>query len=192
MKLKIIYFLALLISCSNYSQETKENNKSINEIGFELTGLVDSQYMLTYERSLNDHYSFLVGVGFKSEEGLVNLSGLDTPHIKTGDLNYISEKLSDGVTIFSDGLFYCYGTNGVMTLLEADETDCRVISSFKVQLGTDQHWSHTVIHEGRMYVRHGDALICYDISGFSESVPVLKLISPAFIKHMTLMSSPSS
>lgn len=100
MKLKLVCFLVLFISCSIYSQETKENNKSINEIGFELTGLVDSQYMLTYERSLNDQYSFLVGVGFKSEEGFVNLSGLDTPHIKTGDLNY------SGFKIIAEGRYY--------------------------------------------------------------------------------------
>ena len=84
---------------------------------------------------------------------------------KTGDLNYLSDKVSEGVTIFSDGLFYCYSTNGVVSLLEADETDCRVISSFRVRLGTDQHWAHPVIHKGRMYLRHGDALMCYDISG---------------------------
>jgi outer membrane protein assembly factor BamB len=83
----------------------------------------------------------------------------------TGDPNYISDQISGGATIFADGLFYCYGTDGVLALVEADETDCRVISSFLVQLGTDQHWAHPVIHNGRLYVRHGDALICYDISG---------------------------
>ncbi len=83
----------------------------------------------------------------------------------TGNPNYVSDQISGGATIFADGLFYCYGTDGVMALVEADETGCRVISSFKVELGTDQHWAHPVIHDGRLYVRHGDALICYDIRG---------------------------
>jgi outer membrane protein assembly factor BamB len=83
---------------------------------------------------------------------------------ETGDLNYVSDKVTGGVNIFADGLFYCYGTDGVLALIEADETDCRVISSFKVNLGTEQHWAHPVIHNGRIYVRHGDALICYDIA----------------------------
>ena len=81
----------------------------------------------------------------------------------SGNLNYISDKVSGGALIFADGLFYCYGMDGVLALVEADETDCSVISSFEVPLGTDQHWAHPVIHDGRLYVRHGDALMCYDL-----------------------------
>jgi hypothetical protein len=83
---------------------------------------------------------------------------------RTGNLNYVSDQVSGGAIIFADGLFYCYGTDGVLALVEADENDCRVISSFAVQLGTAQHWAHPVIHEGSLYVHHGDALMCYDIA----------------------------
>jgi hypothetical protein len=83
---------------------------------------------------------------------------------ETGNLNFVSDQVSGGAIIFAGGLFYCYGTDGVMALIETDEIDCRVISSFKVHLGTDQHWAHPVIHDGRLYMRHGDALMCYDIA----------------------------
>ncbi|MCH7657829.1 MAG: PQQ-binding-like beta-propeller repeat protein [Bacteroidetes bacterium] len=83
---------------------------------------------------------------------------------ETGNLNYVSDQVSGGAIIFAEGLFYCYGTDGVMALVEADETDCTVISSFEVHLGTGQHWAHPVINDKRMYVRHGDALMCYDIA----------------------------
>jgi outer membrane protein assembly factor BamB len=82
----------------------------------------------------------------------------------TGKLRYISDQVSGGALIFADGLFYCYGTDGVLALIEADENSARVISSFEVRLGTREHWAHPVIHDGKLYVRHGDALICYDIS----------------------------
>ena len=82
----------------------------------------------------------------------------------TGKLNYISDQVSGGALIFAEGLFYCYGTDGVLALVEADETNCRVISSFKIPLGTDQHWAHPVIHDQRLYVRHGDAIMCFDIA----------------------------
>ena len=82
----------------------------------------------------------------------------------TGILNYVSDQLSGGAIIFAEGLFYCYGTIGVMALIDADETDCKVISSFKVSMGTDQHWAHPVIHSRKLYVRHGDTLMCYDIA----------------------------
>jgi len=83
---------------------------------------------------------------------------------ETGDLKYVSDQLSGGATIYADGLFYCYGTDGVLALVEADEKTCRVISSFKIELGTNQHWAHPVIHNGRLYMRHGDALMCYGIT----------------------------
>jgi len=82
----------------------------------------------------------------------------------TGNLNYVSDQVSGGALIFAEGLFYCYGTDGVLSLVEADETNCKVISSFVVALGTDQHWAHPVIHDQRLYVRHGDALMCFNVA----------------------------
>jgi len=82
----------------------------------------------------------------------------------SGKLNYLSDQVAGGATIYADGLFYCYGTDGTMALIEADNKSCRVISSFEISLGSDQHWSHPVIHEGKLYIHHGDALMCYDIS----------------------------
>jgi len=84
---------------------------------------------------------------------------------ETGDIKYVSDQVSGGAIIFAEGLFYCYGTNGIMSLVEADENESRVISSFKIELGTGQHWAHPVIHDGKLYMRHGDALMCYNIAG---------------------------
>lgn len=82
----------------------------------------------------------------------------------SGKLNYLSDQVAGGATIYADGLFYCYGTDGTMALIEADDKSCRVISSFEISLGSDQHWAHPVIHERKLYIHHGDALMCYDIS----------------------------
>lgn len=82
----------------------------------------------------------------------------------TGNLNYMSDQVSGGAMIHAEGRFYCYGTDGILALVEADDTGCRVISSFEVPLGTDQHWAHPVIHDRRLYVRHGNAVMCFDIA----------------------------
>lgn len=82
----------------------------------------------------------------------------------SGKLNYVMDEIAGGAIIFADGLFYCYGTDGVLALIDADESGSRVISSFKVQLGTDQHWAHPVIQGKKWYVRHGNALMCYAIA----------------------------
>jgi outer membrane protein assembly factor BamB len=84
---------------------------------------------------------------------------------KTGELAYETNVLASGVIVFADGLFYCYTHEGEMALVDADQKHFKVISSFRIPLGTDQHWAHPVIHKGRLYIRHGNAIMVYDISG---------------------------
>lgn len=83
---------------------------------------------------------------------------------ETGETEYISKDLKSGVIVFADDLFYCYAENGEMALVDADQNDFKVISSFDVTLGTGQHWAHPVIDKGKLYIRHGDALMAYDIA----------------------------
>ncbi len=59
--------------------------------------------------------------------------------------------------------FYCYSEKGEVALVNANPVSFNVISKFKVPLGTEQHWSHPVIYKGRLYIRHGDALMVYNI-----------------------------
>lgn len=81
----------------------------------------------------------------------------------TGETEYSSKALYSGVIIYADGLFYCYSQRGKMALVEADHQEFKVITSFDVPLGTNQHWAHPVIDNGRLYIRHGNALMTYDI-----------------------------
>jgi outer membrane protein assembly factor BamB len=80
-----------------------------------------------------------------------------------GEIVYNAEGLADGVILWADDLFYCYTTGGEMALVNADSSSFNIISKFDVKYGTDQHWAHPVIHNGILYIRHGDALMAYDI-----------------------------
>lgn len=82
---------------------------------------------------------------------------------KTGKTQYISRIIGDGAVIYADGLYYCYSQNGKMSLVNASPSSFNLISSFKISRGTDQHWAHPVIHDGKLYIRHGSALMVYDI-----------------------------
>jgi outer membrane protein assembly factor BamB len=86
----------------------------------------------------------------------------------TGQLKYVSDQVAGGAIIFAEGLFYCYGTDGVMALIESNENGCRVISSFEVTLGSGEYWAHPVIGKGVLYIRHGNTLMAYDISAASS------------------------
>ena len=83
---------------------------------------------------------------------------------KTGELKYIATPMRNGVIISADGLFYCYAESGELALVDANHQDFNIISKFTIHMGTEQHWAHPVINQGRLYVRHGDALMAYDIA----------------------------
>ncbi len=82
---------------------------------------------------------------------------------KTGEEKYTSQEIGKGVTIYADGMLYCYSDRGELALVKATPDGFNVTSETKVELGTAQHWAHPVINNGRLFVRHGDVLIAYKI-----------------------------
>jgi len=82
---------------------------------------------------------------------------------KTGEEKYVATDIGKGVTIYADGMLYCYSDRGELGLVEATPETFNLISKTRVELGSGQHWSHPVIHNGRLYLRHGDTLIAYKI-----------------------------
>ncbi|MCX6283632.1 MAG: PQQ-binding-like beta-propeller repeat protein, partial [Bacteroidetes bacterium] len=82
---------------------------------------------------------------------------------KTGTDMYSGKVTGKGNIISAEGLLYLYGDNGEIVLAQPTPTDFGKIASFKVPFGTAQHWSHLVIKNGRLYVRHGNSLMVYDI-----------------------------
>ena len=83
---------------------------------------------------------------------------------ETGKIEYISDTFGGGVIVYADELFYCYSDKGEIALVDADKDNFKVISKFPIPLGTKQHWAHPVIDNGRLYLRHGNALMVYDIA----------------------------
>jgi hypothetical protein len=82
----------------------------------------------------------------------------------TGKVMYDQEWNSKGELVFADGLFYVYiEKTGDVALVRPDPTGFKVISSFKVEKGRGPHWSHPYIFDGKMFMRHGDALMVYNL-----------------------------
>ena len=82
---------------------------------------------------------------------------------KTGKEIYSEKITNKGNIIFADGMLDCYGENGEVVLVQPLPDGFKKISSFKVPYGSNQHWAHLVIANGRLYVRHGNSLMVYDI-----------------------------
>jgi outer membrane protein assembly factor BamB len=85
---------------------------------------------------------------------------------ETGKVRYSQRKIGNkGNIIFAGGKLYCYSERGDVALVEPNPEDFEVISSFRIREGSGPHWAHLVIRDGRLYVRHGEILKVYDISG---------------------------
>ncbi len=70
-----------------------------------------------------------------------------------------------GSIISAEGMLYIYDEkNGNMGLLKANPEKFDLISSFKITQGDmGPFWTHPVIHNGILYIRHNNALMAYDI-----------------------------
>lgn len=74
-----------------------------------------------------------------------------------------SVKVKGGSLIFADSMLYCYSDNGDVNLIKLEGTKMEVVSKFKADKGSKEHFAHPVISNGVLYIRHGRALMAYDI-----------------------------
>ena len=64
----------------------------------------------------------------------------------------------------ADGHVYIRYSDGTVSLVAADPAEYRELSSFKVPGSGDRpSWAHMVILDGLLYLREGDAILCYDL-----------------------------
>ncbi len=74
-----------------------------------------------------------------------------------------SLKIGRGSVIYADNLLYYYSIPGDVYLIRPNKNKPEIVSTFKITVGTKEHFSHPVIHKGVMYIRHGQVLLAYDI-----------------------------
>ena len=83
---------------------------------------------------------------------------------KTGETRYKVREIGECNVISADGMLYCYSEKaGTMNLVKPNPNRFELVSSFTVPFGTAEHWAHPVIHQGVLYIRHGDALMAYKL-----------------------------
>lgn len=90
-----------------------------------------------------------------------------TGKIKTTDESFDAK----GSLIYADGMLICYSEKGTLGLMKITPEGMTRVSSFEITLGTKEHWAHPVISDGRLYLRHGDTLMAYDIGDKEQEGP---------------------
>jgi len=84
---------------------------------------------------------------------------------KTGNEVYSDSTKARLITIVSaENLLYCYELKGDVKLFKPTEKGFEKLGSFMVKGGTKMHFSHPVIKDGRLYIRHDNSLFVYDIA----------------------------
>lgn len=87
---------------------------------------------------------------------------------ETGKKKFETEWQNKGAIIANDGMLYCYDEKrGNIALVKANPNKFDIVSSFKIPHGKGPHWSHPVIKDGILYVRHGGSVMAYDIKNKS-------------------------
>lgn len=69
-----------------------------------------------------------------------------------------------GSVISADGMMYLYDEKkGNLGLVKVNPEKFELVSSFRITKGSGPYWSHPVINNGILYVRHGEILMAFNI-----------------------------
>ena len=74
-----------------------------------------------------------------------------------------SLKCGVGAVILADSMLYYYNQKGEVRLINPGQGKMAQEGLFKITAGTKEHFSHPVIRKGVLLIRHGNALMAYDI-----------------------------
>lgn len=102
---------------------------------------------------------YLYGTGYKSGGRLVCLE------MATGKVAWETRDIREGALIAADSMLYIYEgpRKGVLNLVKASPDGFERTGSVSISQGTGKHWAHPTLANERLYIRHGDALIAYDV-----------------------------
>ena len=103
----------------------------------------------------------IYGTAQSAKRGLVCLDW------KTGEVMWNAPEVKMAAVVSADGMLYIYGEDGTVRLVKPSREAFMQVSQFAVTQGAAQHWAHPTIANGRLYIRHGDALMAYDIKAGS-------------------------
>jgi len=82
----------------------------------------------------------------------------------TGRTLWITDWHNKGSIISADGMLYIFEEkSGKLGLVKPGRDKLDVVGEFEVKKGTGPYWSHPVIDNGRLFVRHGDYFGVYAI-----------------------------
>lgn len=116
--------------------------------------------------TLDCHYGNVVRIGgYVYASAHQNSDGWVCLALSDGKVMYETKDVKKGSACYADGMLYCYSVDGSVSLVRASPEGFEVVGSFDVQAGSGEHFAQPVISGGRLYIRHGEALMVYGVGG---------------------------
>jgi outer membrane protein assembly factor BamB len=129
---------------------------ALSEDGRSITQQWNNAIVDNYMGGIVKQGNYLYSCGF-SKKNLVKVDA------NTG-IVVDSLSIGRGSLIMADNMLYYYNFQGEIHLIDFKGGSLKDVSSFKVDKGSHEHFSHPVIKNGTLYVRHGEYLGAYNIS----------------------------
>lgn len=83
--------------------------------------------------------------------------------LKTGKVIETLRRQGKGSMVYADGHIIAYTEGGDVILAKPNQGKFEIVSTFEMKDGSGQNWSHPVVSNGVLYIRHGKLLAAYDI-----------------------------
>ena len=129
----------------------------------------DEVYWVNAKEFQNTHGGF-VKVGDYIYGGINHNQGQPTClDFKTGKVKWHEAKQpgkGSGCVLYADGNLYFMYEDGLVALIEATPEKYNLKCTFRLPerpTATGNAWTHPVISDGKLYLRHADVLFCYDV-----------------------------
>lgn len=117
-------------------------------------------------RQFANHHGGVVLVGGHIYGGSGQNRGAPTClDLATGEIAWQERPLARGsaAVLYADGQVIFRYDRGLVALVEAKPDGFQLDGTFQALSGTGPAWAHPVIHDGKLYLRHNDRLLCYDV-----------------------------
>lgn len=83
---------------------------------------------------------------------------------ETGETLWEEEWHTKGSIISADNMLYLYEEKrGNLALVQPHRETLNLISDFRITEGKGPHWAHPSIYDGKLFVRHGEILLLYNL-----------------------------
>lgn len=94
---------------------------------------------------------------------------LECVEFKTGNVKWTNRSVGPASICFAEGRLYLHGENGEVALVEATPDGYHELGRFTPSGAPDRGdakaWAYPVVANGRLYVRDGSSIWCYDVKG---------------------------